>query len=133
MITARGKVYPAPLNNVELNIKWLKSGEKTQIQGFNTYLFGFGGGITIRKTQQQQPLRVRRTISYQETTSAWIACIGRGYFIRLFDEEWDSSIVSDSDVKDRAFVINHFIKGVSRMRLGKKILIFILRVILGHG
>ncbi|MGC9180929.1 MAG: hypothetical protein ACP5GZ_12115, partial [Vulcanisaeta sp.] len=109
-----GNVYPAPLpdTSIELSVKQLRSGGKTSIQAFNVSILGFGGGLAFKESLQRS-LQINSQVFYQEAASAWIICVGNGHFIRLFDEPWNLNIISNKDIEDRAFVINHYVEGVS--------------------
>lgn len=43
-------------------------------------------------------------------------CFGKDHLIRLFDKPWNLSLISSRDIEDRAFVINHYVEKVSRIK-----------------
>ncbi len=120
-LTIVSGLYPLPKGEIELTIRKLRLKWWERIKRLiGKAKVGIGIESASIELEAHKPEEFEKKISskalYWEATPAWIKCFGRGHFIRLFDEPWNPDTISGKDIEDRAFVINHYVEEVSRIK-----------------
>lgn len=111
-------LYPLPGGEIELTLQKprLRWWERI-MRAIGIRRVEIGIGPASVKLEASEPGQGKTSITpYWEAVPAWIKCFGRGHFIRLFDEPWNPNTISNKDLEDRAFIINHFVEEVSRIK-----------------